>query len=351
MAPGDIQFTKLYIISPDSDVFPLDPTPENPCWVVRSTDMDTGYPVVTIIDAVTGEKLSNGVPPPANGFSLSGPQYENPCHGIWTAWYQNAESWFNTMGYPTEAVEWPTQSKVQSHIQNLDTSLFYELAHGSSYSFVNGCLDGSNYDFLFASDIETWISSYRKMPFAFIGSCDGLCNVSDGTFSYEFRKGSSTDTVTVGYCGMSEDYCYSCWVNSVDWQDALFSYMNNGNTVKKAFDSALADYPMCASCVRFAGDVNFNIGGQDIYVESSGTCNGNSPCYSTIQGAVNAASSGVTIKIAGGSYGEDVSLSTSKNLTFKGGYDSTFTTQSSETTFQTMTMSNGTAIVDKLTMQ
>jgi len=87
-----------------------------------------------------------------------------------------------------------------------------------------------------------------------------------------------------------------------------------------------------------------------IYVESSGTCNGNTPCYSTIQGAVDAASTGTTIKIAGGSYGEDVSLSTSKNLTFKGGYDSTFTTQSSETTLNTMTISNGVVVVDKLTL-
>ena len=97
-------------------------------------------------------------------------------------------------------------------------------------------------------------------------------------------------------------------------------------------------------------DVSFNNGGQVIYVEPSGTCNGNTPCYSTIQGAVDAANSGSTIKIAGGSYGEDVSLSTSKNLIFKGGYNSTFTTQSSETIFQTMTISKGTAVVDKLTL-
>jgi pectin methylesterase-like acyl-CoA thioesterase len=96
-------------------------------------------------------------------------------------------------------------------------------------------------------------------------------------------------------------------------------------------------------------DVSFN--GAVLYVESSGICNGNTPCYSTIQGAVNAAGSGSTIKIAGGSYGEDVSLGMPKNLTLKGGYNSTFTTQSSETTFHTMTISNGTAAVDKLELQ
>ena len=98
-------------------------------------------------------------------------------------------------------------------------------------------------------------------------------------------------------------------------------------------------------------DVSFNIGGQDIYVESSGTCNGNTPCYSTIQAAINGAISGSTIKIAGGSYGEDVSLSTSKNLTFKGGYDSTFITQSSTTTVNSLTISNGSITVDNLVLE
>ena len=73
MVKGDVQSTNLYIISPNSDVFPLDPTPENPCWVVRSIDNE--MTIVTIFDAVTGKKLGYGVPPPDGGFSLSGPQY------------------------------------------------------------------------------------------------------------------------------------------------------------------------------------------------------------------------------------------------------------------------------------
>ena len=96
--------------------------------------------------------------------------------------------------------------------------------------------------------------------------------------------------------------------------------------------------------------LRLNDASSSMYVSQDGTCNGKSPCYTTIQAAVNAASSGSTIKIAGGGYGEDVSLSTSKDLTFKGGYDSTFTTQSSETTSHTMTISNGCAVVDKLTL-
>jgi len=151
MVMGEVQFTEMYIISPDSDVFTLDPTAENPCWVVRS--IDDGNTIVTIIDAVTGEMLGHGVPPPEGGFTLSGPWYSNPCSGAWTAWYQNAENWFNTMGYPTEAVEWPTETQVKSHIQNPDTSLFYELAHGSSTYFASGCIGGTDYEYTYSSEI------------------------------------------------------------------------------------------------------------------------------------------------------------------------------------------------------
>ncbi len=58
-----------------------------------------------------------------------------------------------------------------------------------------------------------------------------------------------------------------------------------------------------------------------LYVEPLGSCGGNSPCYSTIQAAIDAASSGKTIKIAEGSYDEALSLSSSKDLTLQGGWD------------------------------
>jgi len=96
-------------------------------------------------------------------------------------------------------------------------------------------------------------------------------------------------------------------------------------------------------------NVSFNIDENVLYVESSGYCDGNTPCYSIIQAAVNAAGNGDTIKVAAGSYNEDVTLNTNKTVTIKGGYDPTFSTQSSETTLHTMTISNGCAVLDKLT--
>jgi hypothetical protein len=260
MVGGEIQFSSLYIISPESDVFPFNPTPDNPCWAVRSIGNHGEY-VVTVIDSVSGVILGNGVPPPHTAFSLTGPWYFEPCVGAWTSWSQNAEWWFNAMGYSTEEIEWPTEAKVQSHIQSDETAMFYELAHGGSTSFASGCSSGNYPEYTSAGEIEAWMVGYEKMPFTFVGSCAGMCSTGNGTFAYEFRKGSSENTTVVGYCGMSEPQCEVCWGYSLDWQDALFEYMSLEYAVKDAFDLANADYPVCSSqnCMRFAGDEDFAV--------------------------------------------------------------------------------------------
>ena len=71
-----------------------------------------------------------------------------------------------------------------------------------------------------------------------------------------------------------------------------------------------------------------------IYVNKiDGTCGGRSPCYTSIQDAINAASSGSAIRITQGTYIESIVLNESKSLTLQGGWDSSFTTQTSNTTF------------------
>jgi len=270
LVEGEVQFSRLCIISPESDVFPIKPAPRNPCWVVRS--IDNGNLVVTITDALNGEILGYGIPPPysafsppalCTAFSMSGPQYFDPCSGVWYGWYKNAEFWFNEMGYSTEVVQWPTEEKIKSHIQSNETAMFYEIAHsgGRSDQFKSGCIGGSEPEYTYACEVEEWIANYTKMPFAFLASCFSMCNTSDGSLSYAFRKGSMENTATIGYCNMSDEKCFTCWIYSLDWQDALFDYMNQSYTVKYAFDEANADYPCCTEtgCIRFAGDENFKV--------------------------------------------------------------------------------------------
>jgi hypothetical protein len=265
MVEGDVLSTRLYLISPDSDVFPLDPAPENPCWVVRS--MRDGVLVISVIDAITGRHLGYGVPPPqSTGYSLSGAPYAEPCQGAWTSWYAHAASWFEYMGYPTATAEWPDQSEIRAQVQSLDTAVFYEIGHSHGtwgLLFCSSCPDGYYCQDTTSEDIENWITGYPKMPFTFLASCYGMCDVGPGTLSHAFRRGSDTDTATVGYCNMSEDYCYDCWIYSLEWQEAFFAGVAAGDSIKEALDQALLDYPMCApiegSCMRFAGDESFAI--------------------------------------------------------------------------------------------
>ncbi|UCC79629.1 MAG: carboxypeptidase regulatory-like domain-containing protein [Candidatus Zixiibacteriota bacterium] len=258
IAGGEPLFSNLYIISPESDVIKLDPVPRNPCWVVRTIIDDVTHAV--IIDAVTGEFLGYAILPPHESYSMSGPCYDNPCSCAWDSWYLNAKYWFNQMGYDCISEEWPTRTSIQSYIQNNHVGMFYEIAHGNSYAFKSGCIDGTSYEMTYSSDIESWIADYPEMRFAFIASCDGLCDTGPGSFSHAFRKGLNINTATVGPCGMSASHCDNCWYYFWCWQHAFFGYMNQGWTVKDAFDQAQADYPACAepdNCMRFAGDTTF----------------------------------------------------------------------------------------------
>jgi parallel beta-helix repeat protein len=80
-----------------------------------------------------------------------------------------------------------------------------------------------------------------------------------------------------------------------------------------------------------------------VYVnKDSDTCGGKTPCYTTIQEAIDASNDGALIKIVQGDYEENITLNSSKTLTLQGGYDSAFTTQSSNSTIKgSFVVSNG----------
>jgi len=88
-----------------------------------------------------------------------------------------------------------------------------------------------------------------------------------------------------------------------------------------------------------------------LYVEPLGSCGGNTPCYATIQEAINAAGSRAIIRVAEGRYYEDLTLNSAKDLTLQGGWDSAFTTRSSNTTVGSLTISSGTVTAEYLVCQ
>ena len=92
-------------------------------------------------------------------------------------------------------------------------------------------------------------------------------------------------------------------------------------------------------------------GNSTLYVDPTASCGGNTPCYATIQEAINSAASGAIIKIAEGAYAEHVYLSSAKILTLQGGWNVAFTTQVSTTTIDSMTISSGTVTAEYLVCQ
>ena len=71
-----------------------------------------------------------------------------------------------------------------------------------------------------------------------------------------------------------------------------------------------------------------------IYVnKDDDTCGGNSPCFTSIQDGINAAANtGAAIKIAQGTYNESIVLNETKPLILQGGWNPSFTNQTSNTT-------------------
>ena len=259
LVDGNSEVSTLYYIAPDSDVFNLNFDRSKPVWVVYTIDSDNKITLTTVINALDGKKIGNGLIPPGSSFSMTGPvYYGSSCGTSWDSWYTNAATWFGKMGYPATSQVWPVTNQIMANVQNNDAPLFYEIAHGGSTTFLNYC-SGSSYTLVTSSDIRNWIAPYAPKKFTFIASCDGLCSTGAGTFSYEFKKASTTGAAAVGYCGMSHTECSSCWNYSVAWQDDLFRHMSQGSSVKAAFDQANINYPSCGvnNCMRFDGDPNF----------------------------------------------------------------------------------------------
>jgi hypothetical protein len=72
--------------------------------------------------------------------------------------------------------------------------------------------------------------------------------------------------------------------------------------------------------------------GSMIFVEPNGKCNGNTPCYSGIQRAINGAVDGAVIKVAHGIYRENISINSAKNITLEGGWTNSFFNRVSDPT-------------------
>jgi len=89
------------------------------------------------------------------------------------------------------------------------------------------------------------------------------------------------------------------------------------------------------------------------YIDPSGSCNGNTPCYTTIQSAINAVSSGSVIKVMAGAYAENLDLNSSNNYELQGGWNAAYSSQTSTSSVSSMTFgsSSGTVTVGGMVVQ
>jgi hypothetical protein len=278
----------LYYISPNSSIFQLDPTPENPCWVVWETremklsnNETLPYRFGTIVDAVTGEVLAFGTPPITNYepvepesvassepvglgsnpevFLLGGPYNLKNCSSGWYDEALDAAAYFEEMGYSTLTLEYPSNEVVETYISNLDTAIFVEMSHGEAHKFYNGCPD-ITYD----EDMRAWMANYPKMPFSFLYGCYIACTPApqeEHSIIGALMKGSSEDTAAVGFCNLPQPMCDACY--EWDWTWEFLKWLKLGQTVENAYGIACAAVPGCCTgdypCARYFGDPNLEL--------------------------------------------------------------------------------------------
>ena len=272
------------------------------CWVVHTDDGET-----VLYDAVTGKKVGQGIPAPTDkAIALSG-FHEYSWPDPWVGFRENGAYWYNKWGFSTWNVFAPPYGSHSAYIQDNTCTFRYALAHGASTYFQT-----QKNQYIYATDIASWMTNRDKMTFAYLGHCGGMCDTGSGTLSYAFRKGSTTDTVTIGFCDMEHDA--DCWEKAYSWQGKLFTKVDTGVTWKEGYDYALACYPECVGTIRFVGDESLTLSGgnsgepvltiqsepsgQKVYVDA--TDKGNSPVTVTVTCAAH------TIKVGGNGGGGDL---------------------------------------------
>ena len=88
-----------------------------------------------------------------------------------------------------------------------------------------------------------------------------------------------------------------------------------------------------------------------LYVSHDGVCNSQEPCFTLIQDAIDAADAVSLIKVTEGTYDEALIIDELKTLTIQGGWDSTFTTRTSDTVIRSIRISDGTVKTEYLVIR
>ncbi|MEW6107868.1 MAG: choice-of-anchor D domain-containing protein [Nitrospirota bacterium] len=166
-----------------------------------------------------------------------------------------------------------------------------------------------------ANSIDTTDSVFTMEPEKIIDSTFGIVGITRGIIT----PGVNTSNGKIATVNLTALSPISPETNNVTF---LFT---PGSTIGSV---VCKDDGLGTNILSEVYNARFNVG--VLYIEPSGLCGGNSPCYSTIQNGIDAAGPGATIKVAQGTYYENIIISTSKEFTLQGGWDSTFTSRAED---------------------
>lgn len=161
------------------------------------------------------------------------------------------------------------------------------------------------------------------------------------TFKVTRENGAAYDPTAEDLDGLNASNFYSINIPIYD-ADAQPGGANPGETALiHVYKNGVALNVTSPDAGKFSvgnsGDVNqmnliasaFSVG----YVDPNGQCDNQTPCYATIQEAIDApATSKTTLKVVRGEF-STFHLTQSKQIKIQGGWDDTFTSQTPQTTF------------------
>ncbi len=90
----------------------------------------------------------------------------------------------------------------------------------------------------------------------------------------------------------------------------------------------------------------------DIFVsKNDATCSGHTPCFTKVQDGLASASVPSEVKVTQDAYTESITLNSDQEIALEGGWDSNFASKASFTTIQSLTINNGTMVIENIILE
>lgn len=212
------------------------------CWEVRYKDGTTK------LYNQNNKHIGNGISTPVSyTYSLkgSGDPY-------WKYWRSNAMQYMKK--WTDQMIGTNDPDFLSYSLKHLNTSYFYAIAHSGKQP--NQFLLNNN-TYYTSKQLYEDMKNRKPITFAMLCCCQGMNDIKPGSLSHEFRKGSTKNTVVIGYVNMGS--YNGSFTDTLDWQDIFFKHIERGLTVKKSFNIACKYKPKLIEHVRFTGDTNLKI--------------------------------------------------------------------------------------------